>query len=142
LACFFASWRLFRKKSPRVTRTARNRKPPMTVPAMTPMGVSDLDEVSVGVWAGVDVDVPDGRELVEEGEDAPRHELSSELPTNLTSELPPCLPRESNIKKTMDVSRATFAVHEYSSESAGGLITTEVPPGMMPTIVTGWIALE
>jgi hypothetical protein len=133
---FLDSWRFLRQKRPNVTSTAKNKKPPIAVPAIAPMerpGVGAL----VAELVGDVVEVELGRALVDEGELASRQPLSAELPTILKSELPPCLPCESTIIKIMDVSWATFVFHRYSVEPAGGFKTKDVPPGIMPMMVTG-----
>jgi len=88
------SWRLLRQKRPNVTSTAKNKKPPIAVPAMAAMERPGFEGVPVGKveLEGDDVEVAEGPELVEEGEFASRQPLSAELPTVLKSELPPCLP--------------------------------------------------
>jgi len=88
---FLDSWRFLRQKRPNVTSTAKNKKPPIAVPAMAAMERPGVGE-SVAELVGDVVEVELGRAVVDEGELASRQPLSAELPTILKSELPPCLP--------------------------------------------------
>jgi hypothetical protein len=134
----WTSWRFLRQKRPNVTSTAKNKKPPIAVPAMAAMerpGLGEaVDELEfVGPVDEVEVEPV----LVDEGELVSRQLLSAELPTILKSELPPCLPCESIIINKIVVSWATFVFHWYSVGPTGGFKTNDVPPGIMPMMVIG-----
>lgn len=121
----------------------------MTVPAIAAIDV---------LFSGFDVVVEEGGELpdgnrvdvgldaevelaaVEEGERPLRHVESSVIPTVLTSEVPPLRPRESTIVNSIDVPAATFAVQLNEVDPICGWRTNDVPPGIVPIIVTGCIA--
>jgi hypothetical protein len=98
------SRRLFKKKRARVMTTARNRRPPMIAPAITPADVPACgvdDSVCLFEEVGEEVPVPvepePGGFDVELGDELLRQELSSEEPAIFTSELPPVRPWASNI---------------------------------------------
>jgi hypothetical protein len=83
-----------RKNKTAVITTARNRRPPMTVPAMAaiemPFEAGTEVELDGGceLVEGADWEDP-GDDCVEVGDEPVKQLLSSENPTILTSELPP-----------------------------------------------------
>jgi hypothetical protein len=120
----------------------------MTVPAIAAMDVllsgSDVDvgegdEVSDGDGVLVDVgfEVEVEPVAVEDGEALLRHVMSSVIPTVLTSEVPPLRPTASTIVNNNDVPAATLAVQLKVVDPMGGWRTNDVPPGIVPMIVTG-----
>jgi hypothetical protein len=129
-------------------RTAIKIRAPMTVPAIRAIdvwlpesGVEDEegeegegDEgFGGGVWEG-------GEEAVDEGDWLLRQVASSVMPTVLISAVPPLRPVESNMENTREVPAATLAFQLKVVEPMGGVRTNEVPPGTVPTMVTGWMA--
>lgn len=95
---FFFSLLLLRKKRPNVMTMAKKIRPPITVPAIAPMGVLEsLDEVLDGAAVEVGCAVCDA-------ESSLMQLVSSVLLTVRRSELPPVAPLESYIMKMMEVS--------------------------------------
>lgn len=136
----FLSLYLLKKNRPKVIVTARNTKAPKTVPAMA---ATDTEELEVEVGLELDDDVlvgPDGALEVDEGEVLFIQDVSSEAPTVLRSELPPCLPCESTIINMIEVPLKTSATQSKEVDPGGGKSSKEFPPGMRPVIVTGCIA--
>jgi hypothetical protein len=110
---FFLSLNFFRKKRPSVTNTARNIKAPMTVAAMTGIGVPPDEVLVVADGAELVTELAAVEELavlvgvmglgVEEGELLLIQDVSPDDMTVLMSELPPCRERESVITKITEV---------------------------------------
>lgn len=111
----------FRKKSPKVTMTAKNNRDPITVPAIALIGTPSLFVVAAGgavsslleeveVLDGPEVDVAVVALVVEDGDWLFRHEEASLAPTVSRSDAPPAPPRPSVIINIMEVPAATLAV--------------------------------
>ena len=101
-----------------------------------PVGVVSEELVPLGPPLEVDDGEPeedaDGTKDTDAGELDDRQVLSFEMPTVFTSELPPCLPRESVMINTMDVPAATSASQSKEAGPVGGWITNVWPPGITP----------
>jgi len=117
----------------------------MTVPAIAAIvlfpdseeGVEE--EVSDGEWVLVDMGLEVAVELVavDEGETPLRQVLSSVIPTVLMSEVPPLRLTASTIVNSKDVPAATLVFQINDPDPIGGFRMNDVPPGIVPMMVTG-----
>lgn len=80
-----------------------------------------------------------GKTDTDVGEFELRQLVSSDVPTSLRSELPPCLPLESTILKMMVVPAATSASQSNDVGPFGGVSTNVSPPGINPFT---WMLIE
>lgn len=95
--------------------------------------MSDGDRVLVGAGLKVAVELV----AVDEGETPLRQALSSVIPTVLTSEVPPLRPTASTMVNSKDVPAATLTFQANDPDPIGGLRMNDVPPGIVPMMVTG-----
>ena len=119
-----------------VITMAKNRRTPITVAAMAATENPWLFEPALVEAGAPEVEVgevvEEGADVVEEGELWSMQVASLLIATLRTSDVPPCPPCASTMKKTMLVPEATFAFQSKEVGPAGGFRIKNWPCGITP----------